>query len=380
MRCRRPSRRRRRATSAPRPCPAGPATSTSRPSGSGSGGAAAAPIEQLRRKDVREFLDWVHEQAVKDEGTNPGRTANKAREHLRAVLSWAWEQELIEAPPRFPGPRDQRDVAGRHYLTKAEINALYFATHAMGRPRGWDAPLPIGRYWRAALVVFFNYGVDTGTVWKSTPAHEPILWRHVSWERHSPDREVKERSPWGWLFYRRVKTGKAFYRPMNRVVHAHLRSIMPADPRPDAPVFLGGGARPNARFQALCELAGIKPRLDIETGREEPWELKDLRKTCATYHDEHVPESSVEILGHSVGGITYRHYAHRAPLAFRAIMTLPQPTAFSALVQGQRQRVPVLPATIRRRRLNRATTPKRARDINNRRFERAYFAWKGAPF
>ena len=56
------------------------------------------PIEQLRRKDVREFLDWVHEQAIKDGGTNPGRTANKAREHLRAVLSWAWEQELIERP------------------------------------------------------------------------------------------------------------------------------------------------------------------------------------------------------------------------------------------------------------------------------------------
>ena len=65
------------------------------------------PIEQLRRKEVREFLDWVREQAVGDEGTKPGRTANKAREHLRAVLSWAWEQELIKAPPRFPGPREQ---------------------------------------------------------------------------------------------------------------------------------------------------------------------------------------------------------------------------------------------------------------------------------
>jgi hypothetical protein len=61
-------------------------------------------IEQLRRRDVREFLDWVHEQAVRDGGTNPGRTANKARDHLRAVLSWAWEQELIEAPPGCPGP------------------------------------------------------------------------------------------------------------------------------------------------------------------------------------------------------------------------------------------------------------------------------------
>jgi hypothetical protein len=171
------------------------------------------PVEQLARKDIREFLDWVYYQAVTGEGENPGRTANKAREQIRAILYWAWEQELIDTLPRFPAPIDQRDVAGRHYLTKAEINALYFATHKMGRPRGWDAPHPIGRYWRAALVVFFNHGVDT------------------------------------------------------------------------------------------------------------PWDLNDLRKTCATYYDEHVPESSVEILGHSVGGITCRHYAHRAPLAFQAIIT-----------------------------------------------------------
>jgi hypothetical protein len=44
------------------------------------------PIEELRREDVREFLGWVHERAVADEGTNPGRTANKARKHLRALL------------------------------------------------------------------------------------------------------------------------------------------------------------------------------------------------------------------------------------------------------------------------------------------------------
>jgi hypothetical protein len=293
-----------------------------------------ATIEELRRKDVREFLDWVYERAIADEGTNPGRTANKAREHLRAVVSWAWEQEILDAPPRFPRPRPQRDVAVRHYLTKAEINALYFATHQMGRPRGWDGAFQVGRYWRGALVVSFNYGVDTGTVWKSAPFHEPILWRHDSWGRRSPDREVKEQLPWGWLFYRRVKTGKAFYRPMNRVVHAHVRSIMPESPRLDASVFLGGGAWPNARFQELCALAGIKPRANAETGAAEPWKLKDLLKTSVTYHDENVPESSVEILGHSVGGITYRHYAHRAPLAFKAIITLSQPTAFSALVRG----------------------------------------------
>ena len=94
------------------------------------------PIERLSRKEIRDLLDWVYDRAVAREGSDPGRTANKAREQLRAVISWAWEQDVIETPPRFPKPMPQRDVAGRHYLTKAEINALYVATHQLRRPRG----------------------------------------------------------------------------------------------------------------------------------------------------------------------------------------------------------------------------------------------------
>jgi hypothetical protein len=33
-----------------------------------------------------------------------------------------------------------------------------------------------------------------------------------------------------------------------------------------------------------------------------------------------------ELLAYSVGGITYRHYAHRAPLAFTVTMTISPPT------------------------------------------------------
>lgn len=67
-------------------------------------------IEELTRRDIREFLDWVHDEAIVREGTNSGRTANKAREHLRAVMSWAWEQDLVETLPRFPRPRPQDSV------------------------------------------------------------------------------------------------------------------------------------------------------------------------------------------------------------------------------------------------------------------------------
>jgi hypothetical protein len=87
-------------------------------------------------------------------------------------------------------------------------------------------------------------------------------------------------------------------------------------------------------------LADIRPGTNVETVVDEPWELKNLQKTCATYYDEYLSESSVEILGHSLGGIPYRHYAHRAPLAFKAIRTIPQPTAFSALIQGHDSECP----------------------------------------
>ena len=130
-------------------------------------------LDEIGRKEIREFLDWVHERAVAQGGSNPGRTANKAREHLRAVMAWAWEQDLLDALPGFPKPRQHRAVAGRHYLTKEEINALYFATHRMPPPKGWDEPFPVGRFWRCALVVFFNYGIDTGTVWKSASSMSP---------------------------------------------------------------------------------------------------------------------------------------------------------------------------------------------------------------
>ena len=137
------------------------------------------PLEQLGCKEIRDFLDWVYERAVAEEGTNPGRTTNKAREQLSSVIGWAWDQEFIDSLHRFPKRRQQWDVAGRHYWTKSEINALYFATHRMRRPRSWNHPYTVGKFWRCALVLFFNYGLDTGTIFESEPDHEPLLWHHV---------------------------------------------------------------------------------------------------------------------------------------------------------------------------------------------------------
>lgn len=48
-----------------------------------------------------------------------------------------------------------------------------------------------------------------------------------------------------------------------------------------------------------------------------PKEFKELPKTCAACYYEHMPEWSIETLGHSVGGDTYRHHTNRSPLGFK---------------------------------------------------------------
>ncbi|QDU56707.1 hypothetical protein [Aeoliella mucimassa] len=130
---------------------------------------------------------------------------------------------------------------------------------------------------------FFNYGVDTGTVFNTAAFHDPILWRP-----EPPNGQGKD-SRYGWLYYRRVKTKKQFYRPMNQVVNVHLKSLRPEVLQPGQSVFDCGSSRPNEQFQRLCTLAGVKPKHDVETGEEKLWVLKDLRKTCTTYYDEHMP-------------------------------------------------------------------------------------------
>ena len=112
----------------------------------------AVPLEAIGKKELRAFLDWVHEDAATLEGNNPGRTTNKVRSHLRAVLSWAWEQDVLEALPQFSRLKPQRDVAGKHYLTKAELNAFYFATHQLKQPRRFQR-------WRLRRLSFSRFEV-----------------------------------------------------------------------------------------------------------------------------------------------------------------------------------------------------------------------------
>ena len=75
------------------------------------------PLEQLSRSAIRDFLDWVYDQAVEQGGQNPERTSNKARDHIRAVAAWAWKTTSLN---RF---RDLRNRVHSVMSLAASISA-----------------------------------------------------------------------------------------------------------------------------------------------------------------------------------------------------------------------------------------------------------------
>ena len=175
-------------------------------------------------------------------------------------MLWAWEQDLVAALPRFPKLKPQRDAAGT-LLTKSELNALYFATHYMKRPRGWSHPLPDSdRCWKCALVVFFNYGVDAGLFGRHCHFTSPILLAACVVGNGNRRTVRSEHSPWGSLFLPAGENRQNVLAANEPHGAVRLKSIMPDSPDPNAPVCFGGGTRPNNRFRVLCDLAGIQPK------------------------------------------------------------------------------------------------------------------------
>jgi len=298
-------------------------------------------LESLTAGDLRDWLAWCFDEARSAGDANPENTFNKRRREMHAVLKWLFEEERIEALPRFPKPKDQRKVAGLYFLTDqadhgelSEMERLYWAAHDMPVPPRWRDPRPIGLLWRTALVLFRDYGMDTQVLFPyKARAANVLRWKHVSPGGLPPGRVANVQCEHGWLTLKRQKTGRLMFLPLEPVVRAHLDEIRPEDVDPEEPILgRAGGMRPCQRFQRLARAAQLQDKVDIETGAVTPWVLKDLRKTCATAHNANRPGSAQYVLGHSGGAITDKHYANALPVLLEAFRTLPQPRAFRSIV------------------------------------------------
>lgn len=285
-------------------------------------------LRGITAEALRAFLCWRFETA---EGENPGLVHNKSRAHLRALLRFARDEGAIREVPKMPPERPAREVAGLYWMTDEEVSRLYWSTFDMAKPYRWKSQQHVGVFWRAAIVLAYNYAMDTQTLFPYMADAKPLLVRHVSLDRVSPDRQSRIENDFGWLTWQRCKTGKVRCMPMNQVVYEHVRAVLSVAPGRERALLIGGTSRPCRRFQQLCESAGIDPKIDQLTGDQKKWTLKDLRKTSASAHDHHRPGSATAVMGHYEGSISYKHYANRDHGAARSVLELPQPEAFRSI-------------------------------------------------
>jgi len=286
-------------------------------------------VTECTAEVIESFLEWVYDQAVLAGDKNPGNTHNKYLKNLQAVWRWLARRRKIAVLPLFPERREQRTVAGDHFLTDEEMGRIYNATYRLDNPRRWGNPFSLGKAWRAALVTFRNYGFDTHVLFHKKGV-EQLCWRHISSDALPPGRVARVENAPGWIGWKRQKTGAFLILPLEPIGRAHLESLRPQGWQPVEPVFgTSSVGKPNEVFRRLCRWAGVPDKLDIESGDVSNWVLKDLRKTCATMHG---PDTGRLMLGHSSGSITEKHYANSVPRLVEAIHKLPQPEAFRAIL------------------------------------------------
>jgi hypothetical protein len=281
----------------------------------------------ITTEDLQKFLDWVQRVAEDKGQKNPENTRNKLRMNLHAVWNWLAAEGRLPSVVRFPDPVPCRRVAGQFFFERREVSALYEAAGRMQCPRLWRDPRPISHLWQAAIVLFWFYAFDTRALFYES-GKQQITWDHIYRQPLPPGRAGNVRAKYGWIRWKRQKTGVVLLLPIHPVVHRHLDLIRPQGDlfdRGAAIIGRAGGTDPNERFRELVCEAGLSAKIDPETGQRINYVLKDLRKTAATYYGD---RDAGLILGHVPDSITARHYENPLPRIVRAVKRVKYPRAF----------------------------------------------------
>lgn len=305
-------------------------------------------ISDIRHTDLVSWRDWL----VSSQGLSASnRTANKHLGSLQAILAIAAEREAHPAPPKIK-PLETKKAARKAYLTYDQVGAIYEACDVATWPTadadGYPLPYSSSTYWRAFVVMQFNYGQRTQELASYERAYDTLRWKQVWWDAETPAPEGSAENPHGWFFYvpqkqKRVKED-ALVLPLNETAARHLRSIMPP-----------GGGDPEARifpfpysnesfyetWEAIVKASGVRLKVDLKTGERPPIHIKLFRKTCETWHDYHSKGDGRAgmgeiITGHAERSVSGKHYANRERRLVEAVNALPQPPAFNTTDQQQR--------------------------------------------
>jgi len=308
------------------------------------------------RQELTAFRDWFT-----DAGGGSPRSANKVVQAIEAVLIAAadnQEESGYQHQQNRLKPLETAHAARKFYLSYEQLDALYLHAGAAAWPDAAPAlpggriraPLPFtpAQYYRAALVMWFNYGLRTQELIAYTRGVESLTWGQIYLSvEETPAEEGQATNAHGWFYYtpqkqKRLKPDPLVL-PLSAVALAHLQSIRPPDPLPSTRVFPFPYSSDSfyAAWRRITEAAGVAPKKNLRTGEQGEYLPKHLRKTCETWHDTQQAGIGPVVTGHAERSVSGRHYVNREWQLVQAVNALPQPGGFqqifTARTSAQRQ-------------------------------------------
>ena len=292
----------------------------------------------VTRQDLRAFADWYH-------GGGEGSaavTVNRRVGLLVAILDTASDEDDLDfastckAPKRLPATVAKAKVV----LSIDHVNAIYQACDVADWPIYKNDRSPLDAlpadYWRALVVMLFNYGARLQDFAAYDTARSPLRWRGddsgVSFDAESPASDAT--SPHGWLWFVPTKTqatkGQPLVLPMPLVVRQHLEQIRGDGEGLVFPFPCNRNLFAETR-RKIFAAAGVSPKVAI--AKRDYYLPSDFRKTCLTFHQRACRGIGPFVTGHADQArdrvlIADRHYDNAEYALADHFKTFEQPSSF----------------------------------------------------
>jgi len=311
-------------------------------------------LPSIGRNELLLWRNWL----LDLDGNLSPRTVNKHLGSVHAIMSatvvaLAGAAERIELPdpPRLPA-LPAKVAARKLCLTHEQVDRLMQACAVSTWPANLHTAAPT--YWRAAIVLWCNYGLRTQELVRYHGRMTSLLWSDIHWQPETPHPDGQAVNEWGWLTYTPEKQSgiksEPLVLPLNETTHRWPKAIRPSrDGRDEVFPWPLVSKLFYATWKQICSAAGIAPKKDFD-GSQAEYQIKHLRKTCTTWHNDNVPGIAQYITGHAAdrspdqqllgtrrSEVSARHYDSAENRILAAVLSLRQPTSFAEVDGTSRQ-------------------------------------------
>lgn len=294
------------------------------------------PYNRIKRQHLLAFRTWLI----------PGREMKTVNNYLESIhtlteaAAESWPRAFTSPPAKIKALKC-RKAKPKVYMLVEHVDAIYRACSTAVWPR--DSRLPEGitaaDYWRAAVVLFFNFGFRTQELISHGSEFSALTWGQIYSQAESPGYS-NGNNDHGWLVYTPRKQEAVKPEPLVLALHPivamHLRSLRPAAPAANTPIFPFPKSNNQFRDQwhAITRASRVKPKGTLEVNR---YQVFHFRKTCITLHNYHRPGIAPFITGHADRdgqkgvAIQGKHYDCAELAAAEALLAFPQPPSFESI-------------------------------------------------